>query len=64
MYNTAASRFNVGVLLNIDNRDNRLGTPTILIIDIYYSCSIIIDYVMTLAINKKSGLAIKLDLTD
>ena len=32
-----------GVLLNIDNRDNRLGATTISIIDIYFSFSIIID---------------------
>ena len=33
----------LGVLLNIDNRDNRTGTPTISIIDIYFCVSIIID---------------------
>ena len=43
--------FPLGVLLNIDNRDNRLGATTISIIDIYLSFSIIID-VMTLAIKK------------
>ena len=33
----------LGLLLNIDNRDNRLGATTILIIDIYFFFSIIID---------------------
>ena len=33
----------LGVLLNIDNRDNRLGATKIVIIDIYFSFSIIID---------------------
>ena len=43
------------VLLNIDNRENRLGVTKISIIDIYCSFFIMID-VMTLAINKKVDL--------
>ena len=46
----------VRFLLNIDNRDNRLGATTILIIDIFFLFDFLFDYnqyVMTLSISKK-----------